>query len=172
MIASRIAGLQWREALCLILLLHRSDNFIGQLRQLYRSCLIKSSEPSVFTIGLLVIFLAGLSGIFRRLLRLLWQARQSVAAGAGNTYKWVFRNRLTSWPNSCSVLICNELWRSTPADWVGCLLTSTSAFYCCTSQLWVSLGQPGLTAFSCWLPCSYSDQVSWSADFGNNVFIG
>ena len=96
MIASRIAGLQWRESLCLILLLQRSDNFIGQLRQLYRSRLIKSSEPSVFTIGLLVIFLAGSSACFRRLLRLLWQARQIFVAGAEITYKWVFRNQLTS----------------------------------------------------------------------------
>ena len=95
MIASRIAGLQWRESLCLIFLLQRSDNFIGRLQQNHRSCLIKSSEPSVFCRRSAGDFLAGLSGIFRRLLRLPRQARQIVAAGAGDTYIWVFRNQLT-----------------------------------------------------------------------------
>ena len=67
-----------------------SDSFIAALRQLYRSRLIKSSEPSVFCRRSAGDFLAGLSGIFRRLLRLPRQARLIVAAGAGNTYIWVF----------------------------------------------------------------------------------
>ena len=51
-----ILFVQFPKSLCLIFLLQRSDNFIGQLWQNYWFRLIKSSELSDFVIGLPAIF--------------------------------------------------------------------------------------------------------------------
>ena len=52
------------KSLCLIFLLQRCNNFIGQLWQNYWFRLIKSSELSVLTIGLLAIFSQARAGFF------------------------------------------------------------------------------------------------------------
>ncbi|MBR3858414.1 MAG: hypothetical protein IKJ18_00130 [Bacteroidaceae bacterium] len=95
-------------------LLVSSDKIIGAVRSHHRSA---------------GDFLAGSSGIFRRLLRLLPKARQIVAAGAGDTYIWVFRNQPiedTDFHALHNLVFGSELLREDKSSVSACCIRQTS----------------------------------------------
>ena len=158
MIASRIAGLQWRESLCLILLLQRSDNFIGQLWQNYWFRLIKSSELSVLTIGLPAIFSQARAGFFAgssacrgRLDKSLPQVRETPIYGC-------FGIGCPAVLVRCMLLYAICLARTTPAGGVDLVADLRVGLLLLSRAAAGRLGQLRLSSFTCWHTGCYGRQ--------------